>query len=107
DMPFVDPNFYKDQFDAEGKHVLLTFGLLSPNKGIEYMIQAMPQILAEFPDTVYFVLGATHPNLVRDHGEAYRFKLERLADELGVRSHVVFFNRFVDLPKLIEFLGVA
>src|SRR4029079_19249614 len=88
DMPFVDPNFYKDQFDAEGKHVLLTFGLLSPNKGIEHMIQAMPAILKEFPDTVYFVLGATHPNLVRDHGEAYRFKLERLAQDLGVRQQI-------------------
>jgi glycosyltransferase involved in cell wall biosynthesis len=107
DMPFVDPNFYKDQFNVEGKNVLLTFGLLSPNKGIEHMIRAMPEILREFPNTVYFVLGATHPNLVRDHGEGYRFGLERLAEELGVRKHVVFFNRFVDLPKLTEFLGVA
>ncbi len=107
DMPFVDPNFYKDQFDVEGKNVLLTFGLLSPNKGIEHMIQAMPAILRDFPDTVYFVLGATHPNLVRDHGEGYRFGLERLAQDLGVRKQVVFHNRFVDLPKLTEYLGVA
>jgi glycosyltransferase involved in cell wall biosynthesis len=107
DMPFVDPNFYKDQFDVEGRNVLLTFGLLSPNKGIEHMIRAMPDILSEFPDTVYFVLGATHPNLVRDHGEAYRFGLERLAHDLGVRNQVVFHNKFVDLPKLIEYLGVA
>jgi glycosyltransferase involved in cell wall biosynthesis len=107
DMPFVDPNFYKDQFQVEGKQVLLTFGLLSPNKGIEHMIRAMPAILEQFPDTVYFVLGATHPNLVRDHGEGYRFGLERLAQELGVRKQVVFYNRFVDLPKLIEFLGCA
>jgi glycosyltransferase involved in cell wall biosynthesis len=107
DMPFVDPNFYKDQFDVEGKRVLLTFGLLSPNKGIENMIRAMPAILRDFPDTVYFVLGATHPNLVRDHGEAYRFGLERLAQELGVRDQVIFHNRFVDLPKLTEYLGVA
>jgi glycosyltransferase involved in cell wall biosynthesis len=107
DMPFVDPNFFKDQFDVEGKHVLLTFGLLSPNKGIEHMIHAMPQILEEFPDTVYFVLGATHPNLVRDHGEGYRFGLERLAQELGVKNQVLFHNRFVDLPKLTEYIGVA
>jgi glycosyltransferase involved in cell wall biosynthesis len=107
DMPFVDPNFYKDQFEVEGKNVLLTFGLLSPNKGIEHMIHALPRILQEFPDTVYFVLGATHPNLVRDHGEAYRFGLERLALDLGVQKHVVFHNRFVDLPKLTEYLGVA
>ncbi len=107
DMPFVDPNFYKDQFDVEGQNVLLTFGLLSPNKGIEHMIHAMPDILREFPSTVYFVLGATHPNLVRDHGESYRFGLERLAHDLGVRKQVVFHNRFVDLPKLTEYLGVA
>lgn len=107
DMPFVDPNFYKDQFDVEGQNVLLTFGLLSPNKGIENMIHAMPQVLEKFPDTVYFVLGATHPNLVRDHGESYRFGLERLADDLGVRKKVLFHNRFVDLPKLTEYLGVA
>ncbi len=107
DMPFVDPNFYKDQFHVEGKNVLLTFGLLSPNKGIEHMIRAMPEILRDFPDTVYFVLGATHPNLVRDHGEAYRFGLQKLAQDLGVSEQVVFHNRFVDLPKLIEYLGVA
>ena len=61
DVPFVDPSYYKDQFDVEGKVVLLTFGLLSPNKGIEYVLNALPGILAEFPDVVYIVLGATHP----------------------------------------------
>src|SRR2546422_6508163 len=79
DMPFVDPNFYKDKFGVEGKLVLLTFGLLSPNKGVEHVLNALPQILQEFPDLVYIVLGATHPNLVRDQGEAYRFSLDRLA----------------------------
>jgi glycosyltransferase involved in cell wall biosynthesis len=107
DMPFVDPNFYKDQFHVEGKNVLLTFGLLSPNKGIEHMIRAMPEILRDFPDTVYFVLGATHPNLVRDHGEAYRFGLQKLAQDVGVSDQIIFHNRFVDLPKLIEYLGLA
>ncbi len=68
DMPFVDPNFYKDKFDVEGKYVLLTFGLLSPNKGIEYVLEAMPRIISEFPNTVYIVLGATHPNLLRQQG---------------------------------------
>ena len=106
-MPFVDPNFYKDQFGVEGQNVLLTFGLLSPNKGVENMLQAMPAILKEFPDTVYFVLGATHPNLVRDQGESYRFGLERLAQELGVAAKRVFHNRFVELPKLTEYIGVA
>jgi glycosyltransferase involved in cell wall biosynthesis len=107
DMPFVDPNFYKDKFGVEGKNVLLTFGLLSPNKGIEYVLEAMPRILREFPNTVYIVLGATHPNLVRVQGERYRMSLERLAEDLGIRRHVMFYNRFVELRELIEFIGAA
>ena len=107
DMPFVDPNFYKDQFGVEGKHVLLTFGLLSPNKGIEYAIEAMPAVLREFPNTVYIVLGATHPNLIREQGETYRMNLERLAQDLGVAGNVVFYNRFVELRELTEFIGAA
>lgn len=69
DMPFVDPAFYKDQFGVEGKKVLLTFGLLSPVKGIEYAIEAMPEIVGRHPGVVYIILGATHPNLVRQEGE--------------------------------------
>jgi glycosyltransferase involved in cell wall biosynthesis len=107
DMPFVDPNFYKDQFGVEGKFVALTFGLLSPNKGIEHMLRALPKIVKEQPDFVYVVLGATHPVLLREQGEAYRLKLERLAQELGVKKHVIFYNRFVELPELTEFLGAA
>src|SRR6266404_3987318 len=90
DMPFVDPNFYKDKFGVDGKLVLLTFGLLSPNKGIEHVLNALPQILQEFPDLVYIVLGATHPNLVRDQGEAYRFSLDRLARKNKVQKNVIF-----------------
>jgi glycosyltransferase involved in cell wall biosynthesis len=107
DMPFVDPNFYKDQFGVEGKWVALTFGLLSPNKGIEYVLRAMPGILAEFPNFVYLVLGATHPNLVREQGETYRFSLERLAQDLGIQKNVIFYNRFVELRELTEFIGAA
>src|SRR5258708_32919313 len=107
DMPFVDPNFYKDQFGVEGKLVLLTFGLLSPNKGIEHVLNALPEILVAFPNVVYIILGATHPNLVREHGEAYRLSLERLAQDLGIKRHVSFYNRFVDLDELKVFLGVA
>ena len=107
DMPFVDPNFYKDQFGVEGRLVLLTFGLLSPNKGIEHALNALPAILAEFPNVVYIVLGATHPNLVREHGEAYRLSLERLAKKNKVHKHVIFYNRFVELEELKEFIGAA
>jgi glycosyltransferase involved in cell wall biosynthesis len=107
DMPFVDPNFYKDQFGVEGKFVALTFGLLSPNKGIEQMLKAMPTILREFPNFVYIVLGATHPNLLREQGERYRLSLERLAKDLGIKPNVSFYNRFVEIDELIEFIGMA
>jgi glycosyltransferase involved in cell wall biosynthesis len=86
DVGFVDPTDFKDQFGVEGKVVLLTFGLLSPNKGIEYVLNALPHILAEFPDVVYIVLGATHPNELREHGEAYRLSLEILAKKNKTRE---------------------
>ena len=107
DVPFVDPNFYKDQFEVEGKKVLLTFGLISPNKGIENVINALPAILRRHPNVVYLVLGATHPHLKWSEGETYRLGLERLAQEKGVADKVIFHNRFVSLEELIEFIGVA
>jgi len=107
DVPFVDPNFYKDKFGVEGKFVLLTFGLLSPNKGIEYVIRALPEVLERYPKVVYVVLGATHPHIKRAHGETYRLGLQRLANQLGVADHVIFHNRFVSLEELVEFIGMA
>src|SRR5271154_1043804 len=107
DMPFADPNYFKDEFSVAGKQVLLTFGLLSPNKGIEFALRALPEIIKEFPNVVYIVLGQTHPNLLRDEGEAYRLSLERLAEDPGVPKNVVFFNRFVDLEELMRFIGAA
>jgi glycosyltransferase involved in cell wall biosynthesis len=107
DMPFADPNYFKDEFGVAGKQVLLTFGLLSPNKGIEFALRALPDIIREFPNVVYIVLGQTHPNLLRDEGEAYRLSLERLAKDLGVQKNVVFFNRFVELEELMRFIGAA
>src|SRR5439155_607490 len=107
DMPFADPNFFKDEFAVAGRQVLLTFGLLSPNKGIEFALRALPDIIREFPNVVYIVLGQTHPNLLREEGEAYRLGLERLAKDLGVQKHVVFFNRFVELEELMRFIGAA
>src|SRR5207253_10894745 len=97
DVQFIDPTFHKDQFGVEGKTVLLTFGLLSPNKGIEYVIDALPAILARHPNIVYLVLGATHPHLIAREGEAYRRKLEQLAAARGVQNHVIFHDRFVSL----------
>src|SRR5258708_2308030 len=107
DVGFVDPTYFKDQFGVEGRIVLLTFGLLSPNKGIEYVLNALPGILAEFPDVVYIVLGATHPNELREHGEAYRLSLEILAKKNKLEKNVIFYNQFVDLENLTEFIGAA
>ena len=107
DIPFLDPNFHKDMFDVEGKAVLLTFGLLSPNKGIENVIQALPQMLAKHKNVVYIVTGATHPHVLRRDGEKYRTYLQDLAKELGVESQVIFHNRFVSPEELVEFIGVA
>ena len=107
DVGFVDPTYFKDQFGVEGRVVLLTFGLLSPNKGIEYVLNALPHILAEFPAVVYIVLGATHPNELREHGEAYRLSLEILAKKNKLEKNVIFYNRFVELEILKEFIGAA
>jgi glycosyltransferase involved in cell wall biosynthesis len=107
DVGFVDPTYFKDQFGVEGKVVLLTFGLLSPNKGIEYVLNALPEIVAEFPEVVYIVLGATHPNELREHGEGYRVGLEMLAKKNKVEKNVIFYNDFVELENLKEFIGAA
>jgi glycosyltransferase involved in cell wall biosynthesis len=107
DQPFVDPSFYKDLFGVEGKTVLFTFGLLSPNKGIENVISALPAIVARHPDVVYIVLGATHPHVLRESGEQYRQSLEKLVRERGMENNVIFCNRFVELDELIQFIGAA
>ncbi len=107
DVPFVDPAFYKDQFGLEGQTVLLTFGLLSPGKGIEYAIEALPSIIKNHPNISYVVLGATHPHIFKREGNAYRDFLERLAERLGVRDHVVFHTRFVTLEELCGYIGAA
>jgi glycosyltransferase involved in cell wall biosynthesis len=107
DIGFLESTYFKDQFGVGGRIVLLTFGLLSPNKGVEYVLNALPAIVAEFPDVVYIVLGATHPNELSDHGEAYRLSLEILARKNKVEKNVIFFNQFVDLENLKEFIGAA
>lgn len=107
DVAFVDPNYYKDQFGVEGRRVILTFGLLSPNKGIEHMVRALPAIVERYPETVYIVLGVTHPHVLRHDGESYRLSLQQLAKSLGVDGNLTFQNRFVDPQELREFLGAA
>jgi glycosyltransferase involved in cell wall biosynthesis len=107
DIPFVDPNDIKEQFGVEGRTVLFTFGLLSPNKGIEHVLNALPKIVAEFPSVVYMVVGATHPNELREQGEGYRVSLEILAAKNKVEKNVIFYNSFVDLDTLKDLISAA
>ncbi|CAG0942702.1 partial Spore coat protein SA, partial [Anaerolineae bacterium] len=107
DVPFEDPSFHKDRFGVEGKIVLLSFGLLSANKGIENVIAALPAIVERYPNVVYLILGATHPHVVRNEGETYRLSLQWMAQEKGVESHVIFYNRFVGLEELVQFISAA
>lgn len=106
-MLFDEPDLYKDLVVAENRLGSLAFGLLSPNRGIEHGLNAWSAIIAEFPQVVYCVLGTTPPNLVREQGEASRLDLERLAKKNGVEQHVIFHNRFIDLPELKDFIGAA
>jgi len=94
----------KDRLGVAGKSVLLTFCLLSPDKGIEYVIDALPAILEKHPNTVYIVLGVTHPHVKEQHGELYRLSLESRAHRRGVASNVVFHNRFVSQAELVDFI---
>jgi glycosyltransferase involved in cell wall biosynthesis len=105
DVPFVDSNFYKEQFNVEGLTVLLTFGLIGPNKGIETALEALPYVVEKHPNTVYIILGATHPEVKKIYGEQYRLSLERKAIDLKIADNVVFQNRFVDLQELTEYMS--
>ncbi len=107
DFPFLETHHAKAKFGFSGKTVILTFGLLSPSKGIETVIDAMPGIVESCPNAVYVVLGATHPNLIRRQGEAYREGLVARVRELGMQDHVVFFNQFVDQATLLDFISMC
>ncbi len=107
DCAFVDSGASKLARGFSGRAVILTFGLISPNKGIEVMIDAMPEILRSRPDAVYVVLGATHPNLVRREGEAYRNRLRERTRQLGIEEQVVFLDQFVDQPTLVNFISMC
>jgi glycosyltransferase involved in cell wall biosynthesis len=107
DTPFIDSSFNKDKFGVEGKKVMLTFGLLSPNKGIENVLRALPSVTRKHPDVTYIILGATHPHILKTHGEEYRISLQQLVRKLNISGNVIFQNRFVELKELCEFLGIA
>ena len=107
DTPLVPPAVARERLGIDARWMLLTFGLLAPNKGIEHVIAALPAILADHPDAVYVVLGATHPHLVRSEGERYRERLAGLAAELGVRDRVLLLDRYVELSELVQFIAAA
>ncbi len=107
DVPLVESSNYKGKFGVSEKNVLLTFGLLSPGKGIETVIDALPEIIKNHPDVIYMVVGATHPHLKAEQGEDYRLGLHLRAKKLGVEDHVVFHDHFVADEDLLEFIGAA
>jgi glycosyltransferase involved in cell wall biosynthesis len=107
DFPFVESHHAKAKFGFAGETIILTFGLLSPNKGIEIMLDAMPAIIRSCPDAVYVILGATHPHLVQQQGEAYRDGLAARVRQLGIEDRVVFFNQFVDQATLLDFISMC
>jgi glycosyltransferase involved in cell wall biosynthesis len=106
-IPNIPSTGSKNRLGVDGRPLILTFGLLSPDKGIEHVIDALPTILFQHPDAVYIVLGATHPHIVERHGETYRLMLEERASRLGVAGNVIFHNRFVSRSELSEFLAAA
>ncbi|UCE49153.1 MAG: glycosyltransferase [Phycisphaerales bacterium] len=107
DLPFVDSNYYKHKFGLEDRKTILTFGLLSKNKGIEVMLRAMPAVIKTDPSVIYIVLGMTHPNILKHEGESYRFGLQQMVKDLNLQEHVIFHNRFVDDKELHNFLCAA
>ncbi len=107
DRDLIDPASRKGKFGWEGRPVVLTFGLLAPNKGIETIIEALPAVAEKHPDLLYVVLGATHPNLVAHEGEKYRDRLKALAAEEGVSDNVAFVDGFVEHDELISYLEAA
>ncbi|MFP4646999.1 MAG: glycosyltransferase family 4 protein, partial [Candidatus Acetothermia bacterium] len=107
DVPFLDTSYYKEDFQIEGRPVILTFGLLGPNKGLEIAIEAMEQVAEEFPEALYIILGATHPQLKQEQGERYRLSLENMVAEKGLEYNVAFHDRFVPLEELIKYMVSA
>ncbi len=104
DLPFVDSSYYKHKFEFDGRKTILSFGLIGRGKGIEVMLQAMPEIIKAEPRALYVILGITHPELVKFEGESYRFSLQRMVKDLGIGDNVIFYNRFVSDSELHDFL---
>ncbi|MBN1694485.1 glycosyltransferase family 4 protein [candidate division WOR-3 bacterium] len=107
DVPFLDPSYYRDDFQMGGREVMMTFGLIGPGKGIEVAIKAMGEVVKEFPEAIYLIVGETHPVIKRERGEEYRISLKRLVNKLNLEKNIIFHNRFVTLEELIKYLVMA
>jgi glycosyltransferase involved in cell wall biosynthesis len=107
DVPFMDPSYYKEEFNMEGHPLILTYGLLSPDKGLDVVINALAEVVKEYPEVIYIILGETHPNVKSHSGEEYRYSLKNLVDKNHLEENVVFHNRFVTLKELIKYLVMA
>ncbi len=109
-VPDVDPvedNPVKNLPTFKNHRVLLTFGLISRNKGLETVVKALPRIVAKHPDVIYVVLGNTHPGVIKNSGEEYRDHLKTLAAQLNVSKHLCFINKFVSEEELVDYLSAA
>ena len=107
DVPLAPAHVAKEKLGFAGREIILTFGLISPNKGIETMIEAMPAIIEKAANAVYVVMGATHPKLLSEAGEAYRETLIARVHALGLEDHVVFLNQFVERPELLDHIAMC
>jgi glycosyltransferase involved in cell wall biosynthesis len=107
DVPLVDSNAVKPSLGVAGRDVILSFGLLGPGKGYELAIEAMPEVVAAHANALYVILGATHPELIRREGEAYRESLTGAVERLGMTDHVRFVDKFVSLSELMRWLEAA
>ncbi len=104
---FEKPGVHNDLFDLGDRDVILTFGLLSPGKGIEEMIKSMPYVVKEHPNSVYVILGQTHPHVLEHYGDTYREGLIKQINDLGLQDHVIFHNQFVRIDQLIKYIQTA
>ena len=107
DLPFMDPEDLKEKWDTKGRTVLLTFGLLSPGKGLEMVLDALPEVVAKHPEVLYVIMGKTHPDIVRLHGESYRESLQKMVRDNALEDNVLFINKFMSNEDLFDYINAS